>query len=120
MNEFPYAEEEQANLSGLDMKVAKRTVLTAGLLSDLQKYPQVNGQKMWRIRIPFYFRPKDRHRVIVVYPHAIDIPPLYPRAAAESCGCNCYPPRSERRRRELNPKSTVGPRAKLPARAMAG
>jgi hypothetical protein len=27
----------------LDMKVAKPTVLTAGLLSDLQKYPQASG-----------------------------------------------------------------------------
>src|SRR5271166_3409164 len=75
----------------LDLKIAKPTVLTARLLSDLQKYLQVNGQKMWRIRIPIYFKPNDSRRVIVVYPNAIDIPPLCPRAAAESCGCNCYP-----------------------------
>jgi len=49
---------------------------------------------MWRVRIPIYFKTNDPHRVIVVYPNAIDIPPLYPEAAAESCGRNCYPPRS--------------------------
>jgi hypothetical protein len=78
----------------LDLKIAKPTVLTARLLSALQKYIQVNGQKMWRVRIPIYFKPNDPHRVIVVYPNPIDIPPLYPEAAAESCGRNCYPPRS--------------------------
>ena len=78
----------------LDLKIAKPTVLSARLLSDLQKFLQVNGQKMWRIRIPIYFKPDDPHRVIVVYPYSIDIPPLRPGAAAESCGCNCYPPRA--------------------------
>ena len=38
---------------------------------------------MWRIRIPIYFKPDDPHRVIVVYPHAIDISPLREAAAAE-------------------------------------
>src|SRR5215469_3095231 len=60
----------------LDMKIAKPTVLTARLLSDLQKYLQRHGQKMWRIRIPIYFKPNEPHRVIVVYSHAIDILPL--------------------------------------------
>jgi hypothetical protein len=60
----------------LDLKIVKPSVLTARLLLDLQKYIQMHGQKMWRIRIPIYFKPNDCHRVIVVYPHAIDIPPL--------------------------------------------
>jgi hypothetical protein len=68
----------------LDLKIAKTTVLTARLLSDLQKYLQMNGQKMWRIRIPIYFKPNDPHRVVVVYPDAIDIPPVYRVAAAEN------------------------------------
>jgi len=38
---------------------------------------------MWRIRIPIYFKLDDPQRVIVVYPHAIDIPPLREAAAAE-------------------------------------
>jgi len=67
----------------LDMKIAKPTVLTACLLSDLQKYLQINGQKMWRIRIPIYFKPDDPHRVIVVYPHAIDIPLIREAAVIE-------------------------------------
>ena len=58
----------------LDLKVVEPTVLTARLLADLQKYVQTNGQKMWRIRIPVYFEPNDHHRVVVVYPDAIDIP----------------------------------------------
>ena len=61
----------------LDLKIVKPTVLTARLLSDLQKYLQINGRKMWRIRIPIYFKPDDPHRVVVVYPHAIDIPRIY-------------------------------------------
>ena len=68
----------------LDLKIVKPTVLTARLLSDLQKYLQLNGQKMWRIRIPIYFKQDDPHRVVVVYPHAIDIPPIYRVAAAEN------------------------------------
>ena len=60
----------------LDLKIVKPSVLTTRLLLDLQKYVQMHGQKMWRIRIPIYFKPNDCHRVIVVYPHAIDIPPL--------------------------------------------
>ena len=67
----------------LDLKIAKPRVLTARLLSDLQKYLQMNGRKMWRIRIPIYFTPDDPHRVIVVYPHAMDIPPLRQAAATE-------------------------------------
>jgi hypothetical protein len=62
----------------LDLKIAKPTVLTARLLSDLQEYLQVNGQKMWRIRIPIYFKLNDLHRVIVIYSDAMDIPPLCP------------------------------------------
>jgi hypothetical protein len=31
---------------------------------------------MWRIRIPISFETGGGRRVIVVYPHAIDIPPL--------------------------------------------
>ena len=75
-----------ADFSGdrtLDMKIAKPTVLRARLLSDLQKYLQMNGQKMWRIRIPIYFKSDDRHRVIVIYPHAIDIPPICQTTATE-------------------------------------
>jgi hypothetical protein len=60
----------------VDLKIVKPSVLTARLLLDLQKYLQTHGQKMWRIRIPIYFKPNDPHRVIVVYPHAMDIPPL--------------------------------------------
>ena len=71
----------------LDLKVAKPAVLTARLLSDLQKYLQMNGQRMWRIRIPIYFEANDPLRVIVVYPHAIDIPPL-----REPGGCLRPPP----------------------------
>ena len=67
----------------LDMKIAKPKVLMAHLLSDLQKYLQMNGRQMWRIRIPIYFTPDDPHRVIVVYPHAMDIPPLRQAAATE-------------------------------------
>jgi hypothetical protein len=49
----------------LDLEIVKPTVLTGRLLSDLQKYLQMNGQKMWRIRIPIYFKPDDPHRVVV-------------------------------------------------------
>ena len=68
----------------LDLKIAEPTVLAARLLSDLQKYLQMNGERMWRIRIPIYFKPNDPHRVVVVYPHAIDIPPVCRMAAAEN------------------------------------
>ena len=95
-----YFWNEFSNDRTLDLKIAKPSVLTARLLLDLQKYVQMHGQKMWRIRIPIYFKPNDCHRVIVVYPHAMDIPPLCPGAVAESCGCNCHPPQSERRRRD--------------------
>jgi hypothetical protein len=91
----------------LDLKIAKPTVLTNRLLSDLQKYLQMNGQKMWRVRIPIYFKPNDPHRVVVVYPHTIDIPPLLPSSNVRECGCCCDVPRRERRRGELNPQSTV-------------
>jgi hypothetical protein len=67
----------------LDLKIAKPTVLAARLLSDLQIYLQTNGQRMWRIRIPIYFKPNDPHRVVVVYPHAIDIPPVLRGVSAE-------------------------------------
>jgi hypothetical protein len=60
----------------LDLKIAKLSVLTTGLLVDLQKYLQTHGNKVWRIRIPIYFKPNDRHRVIVIYSGTIDIPPL--------------------------------------------
>jgi hypothetical protein len=63
----------------LDLKIAKLSILSAVLLADLQKYLQMHGPKMWRIRIPIYFKPNDRHRVIVIYSDAIDIPPLCPR-----------------------------------------
>ena len=79
----------------LDLKIAKPTVLTARLLSDLQKYLQLNGQKMWRIRIPIYFEPNDPHRVVVVYPHAIDILPVCQGTAAGNCRCDCCLPQSE-------------------------
>ena len=84
----------------LDLKIAKPTVLTARLLSDLQEYLQINGQKMWRIRIPIYFQPTDPRRVVVVYPHTIDIPSIFPssiRSSLDQCvdddalwrrGCN--------------------------------
>jgi hypothetical protein len=61
----------------LDLKIAKPAVLTVCLLTDLQKYLQLNGEKMWRIRIPIYFKADDPHRVIVVYSDALDIPSLY-------------------------------------------
>ena len=76
----------------LDLKIAKPTVLTARLLSDLQEYLQINGQKMWRIRIPIYFKPNDPRRVVVVYPHAIDIPPVFSewqRQRKLRCECAC-------------------------------
>ena len=68
----------------LDLKIVKPTVLTARLLSDLQEYLRSNGQKMWRIRIPIYFQPNDSRRVVVVYPHAIDIPPILPSGIRSS------------------------------------
>jgi len=68
----------------LDLKIAKPTVLTARLLSDLQEYLQINGQKMWRIRIPIYFQPTDPRRVVVVYPDAIDIPSIFPSSIRSS------------------------------------
>jgi hypothetical protein len=43
----------------LDLKIAKLRLLTARLLSDLQEYLQMNGRKMWRIRIS-YLLPVDR------------------------------------------------------------
>ena len=60
----------------LDLKIVKPAVLTGSLLSDIQSYLQLNGQRMWRIRIPIYFQPNDPRRVIVVYADAIDIPRL--------------------------------------------
>src|SRR5215469_16391805 len=60
----------------LDLKVAKLSVLTTGLLVDLQKYLKTHGNKAWRIRIPIYFKPHDYHRVIVIYSGTIDIPSL--------------------------------------------
>jgi len=68
----------------LDLKIAKPRVLTACLLSDLQEYLQMNGQKMWRIRIPIYFQPNDPRRVVVVYPHAINIPSILPSCIRSS------------------------------------
>src|SRR5215468_9360689 len=68
----------------LDLKIAKPAVLTGRLLSDLQEYLQMNGQKMWRIRIPIYFQPNDPRRVVVVYPHAIDIPLILPSSTRSS------------------------------------
>ena len=49
----------------LDVKIAKRTILTARLLSDLQKNLRSNGEKLWRIRIPIYFKANDPQRVVV-------------------------------------------------------
>lgn len=46
----------------LDLKIAKPKVLTAGLLSDLQKYLQTNGQKMW----PFAQEQRQRAAVVIV------------------------------------------------------
>jgi hypothetical protein len=66
----------------LDLRIAKPRALTAGLLSDLQRYLKTNGQRMWRIRIPVYFNPNDPQRVVVVYPHAIDIPPVLPSGSS--------------------------------------
>jgi hypothetical protein len=60
----------------LDLKIVTRSALTARLLSDLQKYLQTHGQNMWRIRIPISFETGGGRRVIVVYPHVIDIPPV--------------------------------------------
>jgi len=60
----------------LDLKITKRSVLTAPLISDLQKYVQMHGHQMWRIRIPIYFEPNEKRRAIVIYPHAIDIAPM--------------------------------------------
>ena len=65
----------------LALKIVKPSVLTARLFSDLQKYLQTHGQDMWRIRIPISLQPDDCHRMIVVYAHSIDIPPVgLPRA----------------------------------------
>jgi hypothetical protein len=73
----------------LDLKIAKPTAFTAGLLSVLQRYLKTNGQGMWRIRIPVYFIPNDPQRVVVVYPHAIDIPPVLPSGSGrEICGAS--------------------------------
>jgi hypothetical protein len=66
----------------LDLKIVKPSALTAGLLSDLQKYLQTHGQDMWRIRIPISFQPGKCHRMIVVYAHSIDIPPISDEIAA--------------------------------------
>jgi hypothetical protein len=60
----------------LDLKIVRPSVLTNCLLLDLQRYLQVHGQNMWRIRIPIYFKPDGYYRIIVVYPYAIDNPPL--------------------------------------------
>ena len=60
----------------LDLKIVKPTVLTGHLLSDLQRYLQLNGQEMWRIRVHVHFQADDPHRVIVVYTDTIDILPL--------------------------------------------
>ena len=79
---FPDAFYFWGDFSGdrtLDLKIAKPSILTAPLLVDLQKYLQIHGSTMWLIRIPIYFKPNDRHRVIVIYSDAIDIPPLCPR-----------------------------------------
>jgi hypothetical protein len=35
-------------------------------------------------KITIYFKPNDPHRVVVVYPDAIDIPPVYRVAAPEN------------------------------------
>jgi hypothetical protein len=48
----------------LDMKIVRPLVLTKRLLVDLQNYLQTHGHKMWRIRIPIYFKPADCQRVI--------------------------------------------------------
>jgi hypothetical protein len=60
----------------LDLKIVTLSALTARLLLDLQIYLQTHGQNIWRIRIPISFGKDGGRRVIVVYPHAIDIPPL--------------------------------------------
>jgi hypothetical protein len=63
----------------LDLKIAELSVLTAQLLVDLQRYLQAHGHKIWRIRIPIYFKPTEFPRFMVVYSDAIDIPPLCDR-----------------------------------------
>ena len=60
----------------LDLKIVKPPALTARLFSDLQKYLQTHGQDMWRIRIPISLQTDDCHRMIVIYAHSIDIPPI--------------------------------------------
>ena len=60
----------------LDLKIVKPSALTARLFSDLQNYLQTHGEDMWRIRIPISLQPNDCHRMIVVYAHSIDIPPV--------------------------------------------
>lgn len=60
----------------LDVKIAKLSVITTQFLADLQKYLQAHGHKMWRVRIPIYFKPNDFPGFMVVYSDAIDIPPL--------------------------------------------
>ena len=62
----------------LDLRIANPTVVTTRLLSDLQEYLQINGRKMWRIRIPIYFKPNDFRRVVVIYPYAIVITAILP------------------------------------------
>ena len=68
----------------LDLKIAEPTVLTARLLTDLQKYLTQNGQRMWRVRVPIYFTSDDPHRVIVIYPDSLDIAPIMPAVTARS------------------------------------
>jgi hypothetical protein len=64
----------------LDLKIAGLSVLTTGLVCLRQRYLQVNGQQMWRVRTPIYFGPDSPQRVIVIYPHALDTP-AFVRAA---------------------------------------
>ena len=68
----------------LDLKIVKPTILTGHLLSDLQRYLQLNGQEMWRIRVHVRFQPGDPYRVIVVYADAIDILAVSERNAGNS------------------------------------
>jgi hypothetical protein len=68
----------------LDMKIADPTILTADLLSDLQEYLRANGQEMWRIRIPIFFKRADPRLVVAIYPHTVNVAPIFTERQRQS------------------------------------
>ena len=77
-NEFYFWDDFPGDRT-LDLKIATLSVLTTQLLANLRKYLQAHGHKMWRIRIPIYFKPNDFPRFVMVYSDAIDVLPLCDR-----------------------------------------